>query len=145
MTINVSALDRTVLQTQAWLGHISQQMGWEDPEKSYVTLRAVLHALRDRLPPDEALDLAAQLPTLVRGIYFEGWHPAGKPLTYRNKAEFLERVRRAARKLEEREAERAVTAVLHELSTELDQAEVNHVRQAMPPELRELWPVAPPP
>ncbi|HEX7037735.1 MAG TPA: DUF2267 domain-containing protein [Pseudomonadales bacterium] len=145
MTLNVAALDRTVLQTQAWLGHISQQMGWEDPEKSYATLRAVLHALRDRLPPDEAVNLAAQLPTLVRGIYFEGWHPADEPLTKRNRAEFLERVRRAAPELTEREARRAVTAVLLELSTELDQREVKRVRQAMPPELRELWPVAPPP
>lgn len=142
MTINVAALDRAVVQTQAWLGHISQQMGWEDPEKSYTTLRAVLHALRDRLPPDEAVNLAAQLPTLVRGIYFEGWHPAGKPLACRSRGEFFERVRRAAPELEEREAERAVIAVLSELATELDERAVRHVRQAMPPELRGLWPSA---
>lgn len=142
MTLNVPALDRTVLQTQAWLSHISQQMGWEDPEKSYRTLRAVLHALRDWLPPEEAVELGGRLPTLVRGIYFEDWHPADKPLGYRSKDEFLERVRRAAPELEAREAERAVRAVFDELSTELGEGEVNHAREAMPAEVRALWPAA---
>jgi uncharacterized protein (DUF2267 family) len=33
----------------------------------------MLHALRDRLPPEIAVHLSAQLPMLVRGIYYEGW------------------------------------------------------------------------
>jgi uncharacterized protein (DUF2267 family) len=140
MTTNVAALDRSVQQTQVWLGHIAQDMGWQDHDKSYIALRAVLHTLRDRLPPDEAVELAAQLPMLVRGIYFEGWHPAGKPLKYRDKDEFLQRVRKVAPQLEDGEAERAVTAVLRELSTELDWGEVDDARRAMPEEVRELWP-----
>jgi uncharacterized protein (DUF2267 family) len=31
----------------------------------------VLHALRDRLTVEEASDLAAQLPMLIRGLYYE--------------------------------------------------------------------------
>lgn len=139
-TTHVAALDRSVQQTQAWLGHIAQDMGWEDHDKSYTALRAVLHTLRDRLPPDEAVDLAARLPMLVRGIYFEGWHPSGKPLRYRNKDEFVTRVRTVAPKLEAAEAERAVTAVFRELSTELAWGEVDEARNAMPEEVRELWP-----
>ena len=137
---NVSALDRSVQQTQAWLGHIASEMGWDDHEKSYVALRAVLHTLRDRLPPDEAVDLAAQLPMLVRGFYFEGWHPTDKPLTYRDKHEFVARVRNVAPKLTAEEAERAVTAVFRELSTELEWGEVEEAREAMPADVRGLWP-----
>lgn len=143
-TTNVAALDRSVQQTQAWLGHIAHDMGWEDHDKTYMALRAVLHTLRDRLPPDEAVDLAAQLPMLVRGIYFEGWHPADKPLRYRNKEEFVTRVRTVAPRLEAAEAERAVTAVLRELSTELDWGGVDQARRSMPEEVRELWPCDPP-
>ena len=141
-TTNVAALDRTVQQTQAWLGHIAEDLGWEDHDKTYTILRAVLHTLRDRLPPDEAVDLASQLPMLVRGIYFEGWHPGDKPLRYRNREEFLDRVCRAAPKLQADEAERAVMAVFRELSTELDWGEVEEAREAVPREVRELWPKA---
>lgn len=140
MTTNVAALDRAVQQTQVWLGHIAQDMGWQDHDKSYTALRAVLHALRDRLPPDEAVHLAGQLPMLVRGIYFEGWNPSDKPLKYHDKRDFLEHVRRVAPRLDGAEAERAVTAVLRELSTELDWGEVGEARQAMPEDVRAMWP-----
>ena len=140
MTTHVTALDRTMQQTQTWLGHIGEDMGWDDPQKSYSALRAVLHTLRDRLPPNEAVDLAAQLPTLIRGFYFEGWHPGDRPLKYRNKEEFIARVHQLAPSLQEEEIERAVSAVFHELSTELDWGETEEARDAMPEEVRELWP-----
>jgi uncharacterized protein (DUF2267 family) len=143
MTItNVAALDRTMKQTEAWLGHIAREMGWEDPQQSYTALRAVLHTLRDRLPPDEAVNLAAQLPMLVRGFYFEGWHPSDRPLRYRDKDEFLARVRSQAPKLAEEETERAVAVVFHELFRELDWDEVQERGDATPEDVRELWPRA---
>jgi uncharacterized protein (DUF2267 family) len=60
---------------------------------SYLALRAVLHTLRDRLIVDEAIDLGAQLPMLVRGFYYENWQSVGKPLKYRHKEEFLNQVK----------------------------------------------------
>ncbi len=42
-------------------------------------LKAVLQTLRDRITVNEAADFAAQLPTIVRGLYFEEWHPAVTP------------------------------------------------------------------
>jgi uncharacterized protein (DUF2267 family) len=49
-----------------------------------MALRGVLHALGDLLTPDETAELAARLPTLIRGFFYEGWHPATKPLKYRH-------------------------------------------------------------
>jgi len=115
-------------------------MGWEDRHKAYMTLRAVLHSLRDRLPPDEAVELGAQLPMLVRGFYYEGWHPANKPLKYRHKDEFLKQVMKEAVWLEGAELERAVSAVLEVLTSELGPGgEAGQVRALLPAELRELW------
>ena len=39
----------------------------------------MLHTLRDRLTVDVAAKLAAQLPTLIRGIYYEDWDPSRTP------------------------------------------------------------------
>ena len=50
----------------------------------------MLHALRDRLTPDSAVHLGAQLPILVRGIYYEGWRIAGKPADYKSIQDFAD-------------------------------------------------------
>ncbi|WP_197496500.1 DUF2267 domain-containing protein [Mycobacterium sp. 1274761.0] len=65
-------------KTNRILHEIEQIFDWSKDQRthSYAALRAVLHALRDRLPVNEAAQLGAQLPMLVRGIYYTGWNPA---------------------------------------------------------------------
>lgn len=136
---SVSVFDKTLEKTNLWLARIGATMVWDDPHKSYMALRGVLHALRDRLPPTEVVQLAAQLPMLVRGFFYEGWHPADKPQKYRHKKPFLDRVRKEAPWLEDDELERVITAVFDMLSSELGGGETDQARAALPPEIRELW------
>ena len=63
-------------KTYEWLQHVEDALSTDDRPTAYHALRAVLHALRDRLTPVEACELAAELPAMLRGIYFEGWSPA---------------------------------------------------------------------
>lgn len=136
----VAAFDETVQKTNGWLVDLEAVMGWKDRQKAYMTLRGVLHALRDRLPPAEAVDLGAQLPMLVRGFYYEGWHPANKPRKYRHKDEFLSQVTKEVPWLKGEDLERAVSAVFEVLVSELGaEGETQQVRQSLPAELRELW------
>ena len=115
-------------------------MGWDDRQKAYMTLRSILHALRDRLPPAEAVDLGAQLPMLMRGFYYEGWHPANKPRKYRHKGEFLNQVTQEIPWLRGAELEQAVSAAFEVLVSELGaEGEARQVRDSLPAELRELW------
>ena len=69
---------------------IAQSLG-PDHRAAYHAMRAVLHALRDRLTVDEAAHFGDELPMLVRGIYFDGLHSAGKPDRARSREEFLQR------------------------------------------------------
>lgn len=79
----LEVFDRTLQATNIWLDEVMQEADWADRHKAYSALRVVLHALRDRLPVDEASHLSAQLPMLLRGVFFEGWHPAGTPVRLR--------------------------------------------------------------
>jgi len=71
----LKAFDTTIEKTNIWLKEIMQEMNTEDRHRAYNALSSVLHALRDRMPVDEVVQLGAQLPMLVRGFYYEGWDP----------------------------------------------------------------------
>lgn len=139
---NVSVFNKTEQKTMHWINGIAANMGSTDTQRSYKILRAVLHATRDRLIPDEAVQLGAQLPMLVRGFYYEGWHPHDKPKRYRHKSEFLAEVKKDVPDLDSVQLERAVTAVFETLESEMPGGELEQVRHALPAELRELWPIS---
>jgi len=107
--------DKTVHTTNAWLKEIMEATGL-DRRRAYRALAAVLHALRDRLTVDEVAQLGAQLPILVRGLYYDQWHhPAGKPERLRHKEEFLAAVTAGLDDIgpiDPEDATRAVFAVL---------------------------------
>jgi uncharacterized protein (DUF2267 family) len=89
-----SAVETSVDKMNMMLKEIEQEYGWpkERRNQSYGALRAVLHALRDRMPIEETAQLGAQLPMIVRGIFYEGWDPTVVPVKM-GREEFLERVR----------------------------------------------------
>ena len=139
MSSNVAVFDKTIEKTKRWLDELQTILGWDDRERAYHALRAVLHTVRDRLPPHEAVDFGAQLPMLIRGFFYDGWHFADKPLKYRDKRRFLDLVARAAPAIGEADLERVVTAVFTLLSSQLPHGERDQVRRALPAGVRELW------
>ena len=134
------AFDSTVQTTHVWLNELRGLLGWEEPHRAYLALRAVLHALRDRLSVDEAAALGAQLPMLVRGFYYEGWHPHGKPVKERHKEEFLPHVAEAFGDEPPAEVERVTRAVFRVLAQHISAGEIDSVQKCLPVELRSLWP-----
>lgn len=85
--------DRSLHKTNLWLKELMELMGWDNRERALSAMRATLHALRDVLPLEEVADLGAQLPSLVRGVYYEGWRPRAAPRRVATFAEFYLLVR----------------------------------------------------
>jgi uncharacterized protein (DUF2267 family) len=143
MTITgLEVFDSTVHQTNVWLKAIMGRLGTEDRHRAYLALRSTLQALRDRLQPEVAVHLGAQLPMLVRGLYYEDWHMAWTPTRERHKDEFLDHIRSAFRKDPFVNPEEVARAVFATLSESIDPGEVGKVIRVLPRELRELWPEA---
>jgi len=130
--------DETLQKSGAWVAELMQALGYTEARPAYALLRAVLHALRDRVTVATAAKLGAQLPLLIRGVYYEGWHPAATPVKLRHKSEFLERIRQSCPGLDE--TEHAVGIVLAQLSQHLSAGEIQHLKDELPAELRSLWP-----
>jgi uncharacterized protein (DUF2267 family) len=138
-TTGLPVFDTTVQETNLWLKAIMGGLHTNDRHLAYLALRATLHALRDRLGPENAVHLAAQLPMLLRGLYYEGWRLAASQTKERTRADFLEHVRSELPRGSAIEPNAAVRAVFRVMWEKLDLGEVGKVIDRLPPELKELW------
>ena len=134
----LDVFDRTLQTTHIWLDEIMTELG---PERRFAwhALGAVLRPLRDRLSPDLAAHLSAQLPLLVRGLYYDQWQPAGKPERLRSLDEFLERVGEELQGTGRTDASEITRAVLRTLSRHIDPGQIAKVADALPKEIRVFW------
>jgi uncharacterized protein (DUF2267 family) len=137
---SLTPFESTIQTTNIWFNDILERLGWgQDHHRAYHALRAVLHALRDRLPVEQSAALAAQLPMLVRGFYYEGWHPHGKPVKERHKEEFLAHIAAAFRDDPDVDPEQVTRAVFQVLSKHVSSGEIESVKRSLPTEVRSLW------
>lgn len=136
----ISSLDHAPQVVAHWLKEICDDMGWGPATgRAYMLLRATLHTVRDFLSVEEASDLGAQLPLLVRGIYYDGWTPAKTPVKPRNKSDFIGRVDAYFSTDPLEDTEVAVGTVLDLLDRHLSAGEIAQVRHAMRKPIQELW------
>ena len=137
----LATFDTTLEKTNHVLKEIERAYGWpkERRNQAYDALRAVLHAVRDRLPVEETAQLAAQLPMLVRGIYYEGWDPTRVPVKM-DREEFLDRVRRELPFEIDGGIERLAQTVLAALRLHITDGEWEDVKANFPKDLAGVLP-----
>lgn len=134
-----ASIAHSVQQTQEWLKALCEAGGYADATEALAVLRAVLHQLRDRLTPQEAVDLGAQLPIIVRGVYYEGWRPSRTPEKVRSAEQFLDGVR-AKLAPHPIGPDHATRDVLSLLAQAIDSGEIADVIDQLPAEIKALWP-----
>jgi uncharacterized protein (DUF2267 family) len=105
-----------------------------------LALLATLHAFRDCLSRDEAVYVGAQLPVLLRGLYYEGWHPGGAHPAAKSRSGFLERIHDGVHRDPGVDAEEVARAVFALLAARLPPAQVEDAKAATPRHLHNLWP-----
>ena len=127
----LDVIDRTVAKTYEWLHEVEQRGNLDDVHRAYQALRAVLHAVRDRVEPNLAAHMAAQLPMLIRGIFYEGWDPAKTPMRM-SLEEFLARVEKEAGLKGTSATEEATRAVIAVCWDELGDGIMSHLMSQLP-------------
>lgn len=134
-----SIIERSAEAARIWYRDVAAELGTDDLQYAGGALRVVLHALRDRLSVEEAAQLAAQLPTLIRGIYYEGWRPGGHRHLEHDVDAFLTHVASDGRMAGETEASLAVSAIARVLHRHVSEGELDDVLAILPATLQPLF------
>src|SRR5919109_60703 len=134
----LETIDTTVQKTHEWIARIAESMHMEKRD-AWKSLRAVLQTMRDRLPVDLAVHFGAQLPMLVRGLYYEGWEPSKVPIKM-SRQEFLDAVR--AKIVADRVIDPAETVqnVLAVIASHVGDGELQKVMHSFPHDIQSLFP-----
>jgi uncharacterized protein (DUF2267 family) len=139
MAPGLHLFDTTIQESNLWLKDLMARLGTKDGHAAQGILRATLHALRDRIGPENATHLGAQLPMLLRGLYYEGWR-LSKSTKERHTLQFIEHVRSMLPDLDEAQVRLGICAVLDLLAARIDPAEAGKLAAVFPKEMRNLWP-----
>jgi uncharacterized protein (DUF2267 family) len=138
MTLSsVDGIERSVHKTNRWLSELADELGTEDREEAWRIVRAYLQLLRDQLTVDEAAQLAAQLPTVLRGAFYEAFDPGHQPARIRSREQFLSAFAERTQFDPER-APQAIEAATRVLRRHISAGEFDDVLAQLPHELREV-------
>ena len=134
----LDVFDRTLETTHVWLNEICRDLG-PDKQVAWKVLSTVLHKLRDRLTINLAAHLGAQLPLMVRGVYYDQFEPGRMPSDCRSRDEFVAEVAEWLSDTRPLDSEEAIRSVFRVLSRHISEGQVNKVREALPKSVRQMW------
>ncbi|HXG80507.1 MAG TPA: DUF2267 domain-containing protein [Sphingomicrobium sp.] len=137
----LEVFDKTLETTHVWLNEIMKDLG-PDRQVAWKVLSVVLRKLRDRLPIGLAAHLGAQLPILIRGVYYDQFEPGKLPTECDSREEFVAEVAEWLSDIRPVDPDEAVRSVFKVLSHHVDPGQIAKVREALPRSLRQSWETA---
>jgi uncharacterized protein (DUF2267 family) len=138
-TTGLEVFDKTLHTTNQWLDEICAEIG-PDKHLAWHVLGAVLRSIRDELLTGQSAHLAAQLPLLVRGAFFDQYRPAAQPVAERSQEDFIARIRQELAGCRPVRPDLAASAVMRTLNRHITEGQIKKARDALPKGIRALWP-----
>lgn len=136
----LEVIDHTVQLTHEWINELTERLDWSQPKQALRLMMVTLHELRDRLPVEEVAQLSAQLPLLVRGMFYEGWSPGKAAKPDRHLEAFTAAVEAQVGAVAEYRGLEDIQEVFRMLENRISDGETKDIRANMPKTLEELWP-----
>lgn len=145
MTNNLN-FEKFAQEAHEYVNFLASELGHPD-EKDRVLIiwRAVLHTVRDRIHLGESFQLIAPLPMIFKGIYVEDWKYSEKPpKKFQTIEEMKEEVKAVQRQYGEQDfpwsksTEEIIAITIHSLTRYLHEEQLQHLRDQMPKEIKEL-------
>lgn len=130
-------LNHSLQEADIWLRELCEEGGFATPEQAYTALRAVLHALRDRLTTEMAIKLSAQLPLVFKGVFIDSWHPGATPEKIDTPEQFLDKVTQHASGSNNLDPERATRGVIKLLNRKISSAQLDKAIEQLPDALEQ--------
>lgn len=137
--LGLKIIDSAAQTTNEWVNELDYRTGWANKPRAFRLLRQVLHVIRDHLSADEAAQLGAQLPVLIRGVFYEGWNPSRTPSNLRTAAAFVEAVQEGFRTDPMEDAEDAIAAAIDLLDAHVSEGEMDEVKATFTRKVRALF------
>jgi uncharacterized protein (DUF2267 family) len=125
----------------SWIYAIEEECGWEedDQKQAFMALRAVLQELRSLLPLESAIHLSAQLPLIIRGLFFENWSTHTDQFKIRKKEDFLVAIATKLFPYPGTNAETATKGILNVIRNKISEGEWDKIMAVLPTDLKELF------
>jgi uncharacterized protein (DUF2267 family) len=136
----IHVFERTTHEAHEWVNELAGRTGWSNEREVLRLLRTVLTRIRDHLPVNEMAQFSAQMPLVLRGMFFEGWQPKLTPVHERHAADFVASIEERVGDVIDYQGQADIKAVFNVINARISRGEVADVRACLPEELRDLWP-----
>lgn len=137
----LEVIDHASQTTHEWVNELAGRLDWVSKRSALRLLRVTMHQIRDRLQVDELAQFSAQLPLLIRGMFFEGWVPKRAPVRDRSVRAFVDAIESHLSDTDDYRGPEDITYVFLLLNAHLSEGEIEDVRACLPSDIKALWPV----
>ena len=133
-------IDHTVQLTHEWINEVRERLGWGSSRDALRLLRVTLVQLRNHLAHEEMAQLSAQMPLLLRGMFFEGWQPAQTPVRDKKAEHFVAAIKEKVDDVLDWRGQEDIVAVFRTLDSRISEGEIRDIKAGLPQAIRDLWP-----